>query len=294
MKNNDTIKLSNISRKLIGIPKIIYQNYDDNEVNKQYMEDQFNWWGITNYKRYSKKYSKSNYDEWKHLILNRDELAQTPEEFALTLNVIDSIVEWYDSEEDDMCIFMEDTIDFDVINKWFFDWNFLNEHLPYNWDCIQMFSSAPRRIKMYLSPWESDNGSCYCFMITRYLAKKIKHYHKKGEYFILHYSTPNKSIPNFEYGSLHRFFYDLGITYTLPIFYLNSQFLKNDTHNDLMDKLSSEAIKYWWDARSKLYSSFEFFHYNKADEWKMEVMFDISTKQPYIFKDKKETLPIWI
>lgn len=279
--------------KISDIPKIIYLNYDEDIEKRDYMESQFSGWGITNYSRHQKKYTTENYDDWKDLILDKD-LVQAPEELALTLNVLQSVVDWYDSDDSEFCIFMEDYVKLDIANDWFFDWNFLMEHLPYNWDCIQLFSSAERRIKMHLHPWEKDSGSCHCYMITRYFAKRIKHYHYRDGKFILHYSNPDKSVPDFEFGSLHNFFYDLGITYTLPIFNLNNKFIEGETVNEVMDKLSSEAIEYWWSIRSKSYSNFEFFHYNKEDEWKMEVMFDISTKRPYVFKDRTEGLLIWI
>lgn len=279
--------------KISDIPKIIYLNYDQDVEKRNYMESQFEAWKVIDYERYEKKYKAENYDDWKHLILDKD-LVQSPEELALTLNVLQSVIDWYDSGDSETCIFMEDYVKLSIINDWFFDWTFLMENLPYNWDCIQLFSSAERRIKMHLHPWERDSGSCHCYMITRYFAKRIKHYHYKNGKFLLHHYTPNKSIPNFEYGGLHNFFYDIGITYTLPIFSLNEKFIGSDTVNDLIDKLSSEATEYWWNVRSKSYSAFEFFHYNKNDEWRMEVMFDISTKKPYVFKDKSEGLLIWI
>jgi len=287
------INFKTISSKLDGIPKIIYLNDNQHLDKKMYMENQFKSWGIKNYKRHEKKYKEETYNEWKDLVLD-DNLVQSPSELALTLNTINSVIEWYDSNESEICIFMEDNIKFDAVNNWLFDWNLLMKNLPYNWDCIQFFSSAERKIKMHLHPWESDSGSCHCYMISRYFAKRLKHYHYKDGKFLLHYHTPDKSIPDFEYGGLHNFFYNLGITYTLPIFSLNEEFIGSDTVNDLVDKLSSEAIDYWWSIRSKSYSSFEFFHYNKNDEWRMEVMFDISTKKPYVFKDKSEGLLLWI
>ncbi|NDB29416.1 hypothetical protein EB155_04585 [archaeon] len=287
------INFKTISSKLDGIPKIIYLNDNQHLDKKMYMENQFKSWGIKDYKRHEKKYKEETYNEWKDLVLD-DNLVQSPSELALTLNTINSVIEWYDSNESEICIFMEDNIKFDAVNNWLFDWNLLMKNLPYNWDCIQFFSSAERKIKMHLHPWESDSGSCHCYMISRYFAKRLKHYHYKDGKFLLHYHTPDKSIPDFEYGGLHNFFYNLGITYTLPIFSLNEEFIGSDTVNDLVDKLSSEAIDYWWSIRSKSYSSFEFFHYNKNDEWRMEVMFDISTKKPYVFKDKSEGLLLWI
>ena len=287
------IVCNTITNRLVGIPKIIYLNHDDDVEKNEYMQNQFKSWGVIDFSRHKKIYREDNYDDWKHLILDKD-LVQSPSELALTLNTLQSVIDWYDSNESETCIFMEDIIKFDIVNTWFFNWELLTKNLPYNWDCVQLFSSAERRIKMHLHPWESDSGSCHCYMITRYFAKRIKHYHYKNGKFLLHYPTPDKSVPNFEYGGLHNFFYNIGITYTLPIFSLNEKFIGSDTVNDLVDKLSSEATEYWWNVRSKSYSAFEFFHYNKNDEWRMEVMFDISTKKPYVFKDKSEGLLIWI
>lgn len=282
------------THKLNGIPKIICRNDPKDISKKRYMEDQFKKWNIENYKFYNKKYNEKNYSDWKDLILDVD-LIQSPKELALTLNVIESIIEWYDSEESEVCIFMEDVVDLSPIHSWIFDWKLLEYHLPYNWDCIQFFISAKNTIKMHLHPWQASTGSSsHCFMVTRYFAKKLKHYHYKMGKFKLHNNIPNKSIPIFEYGSLHGFFYDLGITYTIPIFSLNNDLMPALDTNDMVDRMSSEAIKYWWDTKSCNYSIFEFFHYNKEDEWRMEVLFDVNGKRPYVFKDKAEGIMIWI
>ena len=37
--------------KLEGLPKIYYINLDDRPDRREYMEDQFRWWGITDYER---------------------------------------------------------------------------------------------------------------------------------------------------------------------------------------------------------------------------------------------------
>lgn len=291
MKDTLQIELENYSAssRLSGIPKIIYSTND----NGEYMEEQFKIWDIKNYRRHDKKYTEKNYNEWRELILD-DDLVQSPKNLAIALNVIDSIIEWYDNNESEVCIFMDDDVDISLATKWFFDWKFLEQHLPYNWDCIQLFCSSKKVIKMHLHPWKDDNSSCKCFMITRYFAKRLKNYHYKNKKYKLHYSTPNRSIPFYEYGNLHRFFYDLGITYTLPIFSLNSD-LETEDNNDLFDRVSSEAIKYWWNNKSSFFSNFEFFHYNKGDnEWKMEVMFDSDSKKPEVYMDQIEGVMLWI
>ena len=37
---------------------------------------------------------------------------RTPDEIAYSLNIIDSIVEWYDSESSETCIFADDVLIF--------------------------------------------------------------------------------------------------------------------------------------------------------------------------------------
>jgi hypothetical protein len=294
---NDTPNIScdanySASLKIKGIPKIIYMNHSDNIIGNDYMEQQFQMWDIKDYQKHTKKYSEDNYNDWKDLICDED-LMQSPKELAITLNVIDSVIEWYDNNESDVCIFMDDDIDLSTINNWIFDWQFLEQQLPYNWDCIQLYCSRDRTIKMHLHPWESTSKSCKCFMVTRYFAKRLKNYHYVDGKYKLHYQTPNRSINLFNFGNIDTFFYDLGLTYTLPIFCLNVDYvIDNDTHST-SQKLSSTAIKYWWREKSKSFSSFEFFHYNKGEnEWKMEVQF--SKYKNEVYMDDSTPIMLWI
>jgi len=126
-----------ITNRLVGIPKIIYLNHEDDVEKNEYMQNQFKSWGISNFSRYRKIYHEDNYDDWKHLVLDK-ELVQSPSELALTLNTLQSIIDWYDSNESETCIFMEDIIKFDIVNNWFFNWDLLIKNFHYNWDCIQL------------------------------------------------------------------------------------------------------------------------------------------------------------
>ena len=294
---NDTPNIScdatySASLKVKGIPKIIYMNHPSNTSGNTYMEDQFKTWEIKNYRRYLKKYSEDNYDNWKNLIIDED-LMQSPKDLAVTLNVIDSVIEWYDKNESDVCIFMDDDIDLSTIDNWIFDWNFLEQHLPYNWDCIQLFCSRDAMVKMHLHPWDSNSKSCKCFMITRYFAKRLKKYHYIENKYKLHYQTPNRAINLFNFGNIDTFFYDLGLTYTLPVFCLNIKHTSDNNGYSKSQKLSSTAIKYWWREKSKSFSSSEFFHYNKGEhEWKMEVQFSKDKNEVYM--DDSTPVMLWI
>tara|TARA_B100002019_G_scaffold179766_2_gene155235 strand:+ start:1094 stop:2068 length:975 start_codon:yes stop_codon:yes gene_type:complete len=285
--------------KLIGLPEIIYRNHSEDDKKRKHMDDQFASWNVSNFKRHTNKYHADNYDEWKHLIDDSTPIIQTPEDIAYSINVLDSIITWYDESDSDTCIFMDDVVSFSPVSNWLFDWKFFEYHLPYNWDCMQLFASSTSMVKMHMHPWVRSNGGHQCFMITRVFAKKIKSLHFKDGVYKLYYDVPDKSRPIFEHGSLHSFFYDFGITYTFPIFCLDNDLLPDGKDiNDLCDRVSSMGIKYWWRDRSKTFSNFELFHYNKGeDEWKMELCFDLKAKRPtyhYDAMDETVGLKIWI
>lgn len=280
------------SLKIGGIPKIIYMNHPNNVVEDEYMKKQFETWKIKDYQKYTKQYFEDTYHDWKDLILDED-LMQSPKEIASTITVIDSVIQWYDRNDSDVCIFMDDDIDLSPIKDWIFDWTFLQEHLPYNWDCIQLFCSREDKLNMHLHPWKKNNKSCKCFMITRYFAKRLKNYHYIDGKYKLHHPTPDRSINLFKYGNIDTFFYDLGLTYTLPIFCLNVGYTSDNNNYSTSQKLSSTAIKYWWREKSKSFSSSEFFHYNKGDnEWKMEVQFSKDKNEVYM--DDSTPIMLWI
>lgn len=292
-----------MTKKLAGLPKIIYLNNKSDTDKREYIESQFKKYNIEDYERVEKLYNIEDYEEWKKLILNRD-LKSSKYDICETINLIDAIIKWYDSEESEVCIFSSDILNLDTVNYWFFDWKYLIKNLPYNWDCIKLFYSSLDVIKMHLHPWKRVPGfgmfddktnSSYCFMITRYFAKRLKHYHYVNGKFNLHYDTPDNSIIDKDYGTINDFFFDLGITYNLPVFCMNRKYLKNSRHRiDLIDKLCSESIDYWWRLKSRLSSTFYFFNYNKIDEWKMEVLFDYKGKDPNVFMDDLDKTTIWI
>jgi len=271
----------------------------DSLEKREYMKNQFDFYCIENYKFLEKKYNIKQFEDWKNEI--EDEKIYTTEyELSKSLNLIRTIVDWFDSNESETCIIMEDNVDLSPSQHWIFDWDYLMGSLPYNWDCIKLYHSKLTSVKMHLHPFEIEkvkkslqyyNTSSNCFMITRYFAKKVKHYHTKGGKFLLHYNNPDKRIKEVQYGSISEFLFDIGITYVLPVFALNDQLIPEDTEN-LVNKLASQAIIYWWKQRSKLHTKFQFFNYNKDNEWKMEAVYDIRTAE--VHREENEKLMIWI
>ncbi len=293
------MKLNIKNLKLKNIPKILYLNDDNNIKQKDYIEQQLNYWEIDNYQRIStSKYSVKNYKKWKNIVSDK-KLLLSVKNISKTVNHLNAIIEWYDNDDSEFCIIMEDNINIGLAEYWIFDWDTLMKNLPYNWDCICLFVEHPKTIPMHLKQKTLENKCSSCYMITRQFAKKIKqhHYQQDGK-FKLHINTKNLNLPEYEYGTIDSFLYELGITYTLPVFNLNTRFIDDPDEDDdqffnsITKEMSSEAIEYWWKVKSKTFSTYEFFTYNKRFDWKMEASFDVAKK--HVFKERDLKPILWI
>lgn len=316
------MKLNAKSLKLKGIPKILYLNNDSDNERKEYMESQFLEWDISNYERISTtKYSPTNYIKWKKH-LDNTELFVSENLISKSFNHIKAIIDWYDNSDDPYCIIMEDIIDLSVVDYWMFDWKTLIDNLPYNWDCVSLVSilatieiksnkfkkefnvdlevhqkySTTCSIPMHLRQNQDSKIGPYCYMITRHFAKKLKKLHYNGKKIKLFVNTNDKKINEYENGLLRNIIFDLGLTYIIPVFNVNKKYLDDydKTYFDiLVEQMSSDAIEYWWAEKSKLFSTYEFFSYNKRFDWKMETTFDVTKRQVFKERVPKNTI-LWI
>ena len=298
--------------KLKGLPKILYLNSKHHSKQNQLMLEHFDLYGIENYIRYEKKYDTQFREfpimKWNDILLDdysNDGFSQfvqgSPdhsylgeEDLVLTLDNYDAIINWYDNTDDEVCIIMDDIVRLHMSEHWMFNWEYAYQKLPYNWDCIQLFvNSASQKISMNLHPWKRESRSTRCYMITRLFAKKVKRFHSDGDKFRLHYKCRDRLLPANDYGNIENNLFNLGNTYSLPLFNLDEDFLKTDDIDVRLcrDKLSSDAIKYWWTQVAGNYSLDEQFSYGSEEDYHMEVTFDM--KAEHVHRTKKKML-LWI
>lgn len=267
------------NNKLTGIPKIYY--FSNNENNREIMENNFSKWNIENYERVL--LSKDNPKNLKKLLIDKD-LSLTSDQLLYNLIRVKSIIDWYDNETDDYCIFMEDNINIDLAKYWTFDWKLLIELLPYNWDCIQLNVTRSDSIEMYLKPKDSEVIKSSCFMITREFAKKLKNLHYDNGKYRLHINSKDYSIPEYYYGNIDFFLFELGICYTFPVFNTWGNYLSED------EEKSSNHIERWWKNESKKFTVFEKFYYYKKNDSRMKVF--LNDEEDYKNTFSKKTLGI--
>ena len=122
--------------KLQNIPPIYYINIDGQPDRKEYVEEHFAYWGITNYERISGYDGRD--DDLSDVIKGRYPERMTSGEVGCTTSHLKAIKHWYDTSDEPYALIMEDDINLDIVKHWSFTWREFMSKTPYDWDVIQL------------------------------------------------------------------------------------------------------------------------------------------------------------
>ena len=264
----------NLKNKLKGLPPIYYINLDHRTDRREYIETQFDYWGIKDYHRVSgTKFLPSNYDKWKKFIFE-EEIVEGISLMSCALNHIKTIIDWYDCNISVSCVIMEDDLSLDNIKYWNLNWNCFENNLPENWECVQLYFCNKNFIPMFLHQKLKSSGSAACYMVNRSYAKKVKDLmYRDGKYRL-----------TFMDGSFHKKhsrvditgdsnLFNIGVSYSIPLFSLNISFNSdNEINNYKMNPIDIEStnlINNWWKNEHHNFSLEDFFTYGKPNDWEM-------------------------
>lgn len=255
--------MSNDSRlKLLDIPQIFYINLDERDDRKNYMEKQFKLLDIKKYQRISaNRFSPHNFHNWKNIIIG--EYHNQVPRLSTLLNQFQTIIDWYDNNSSDTCLIMEDDVNLLTSKYWSFDWNYFFSRLPLNWDCVQMHIIGEKYIPMGLTTRTRNNHSAACFLISRNFAHKLKNqYYFEGKFKFHNSYGYSENWPNYHYQSADFVPYNIGITYSFPLFITNSTFISDSykTSVNFMAKKSDHITLKWWKEESSKYSLDDLFY----------------------------------
>jgi hypothetical protein len=260
----------NLKDKLKGIPDVYYVNLDNRIDRKEYMESQFDYWGIENYHRVSAtKYLASEFDKWKHIIRNEKNYTLDLVSVANFISNIETIKNWLETSKDEYFILMEDDYDLSLIEYWNFNWDYLINHIPYDWDCIQLGFESSGDIHFFLHPKRSNTcfGAC---LINRHYAKKLLSLYFKEGLFIL-----DNEINGVHCGYLDHTITNNGKVYCIPLIPQNPYFTSYENY-DTRENHSLEIFfntynlyHDWWKNEHHKFSLEDFFRYEKKNDFEM-------------------------
>jgi hypothetical protein len=257
-------------KKLEGIPSIYYLNLDSEIERREYMESQFEKWELKNGKRFSgAQYLAKNYNDWKNIVHFNDIVPDRNHfhlKISIVISTLDMIRYWLETTNEQYLILMEDDYDLNLIEYWHFDWEYLMNNIPYDWDCIQLGYESWRHIKFFLHP--KDETSWWGpVLINRHYAEKLitLHYIHDKYLLIRKYGLAEHST-KYRVLGLDDSICRLGKIYQLPLI----------TQNPILDIVPKEshficrdAYYDWWQKQRDNYSLSEFFSYGKPNDGNM-------------------------
>lgn len=265
-----------LKNKLKGIPKIYYFNLDERPDRQEYTETQYEKYKISNYVRHSmSKYQFNNFDEWKEkLILNDPYSSQRPKfhivESAILLSYLEFFKTWLETTDEQMILVMEDDYDLSYIDYWHFDWEYLMDSMPFDWDSIQL-SFENFKVPCFLHPILSGHGMGASVLSRQYVERIVNTMTVDGKFDLTHkicnsewIQRPNLSI---DYVMGH-----LGKTYCLPLI-VQSTTIGSFSQNILRDEdfptlhFTARAVDLWWKRFRDKFSLEDFFSYGKNKDF---------------------------
>ena len=271
----------NLTDKLKGLPDVYLLTLDERPDRQEYTETQYDHWGIKNYTKVSgSKYQVSNYDEWKDLVIlnpfvknpgghQSPPVWQQLTEICTCLSDLLIIKNWLETTNDQYMILMEDDYDLSFIEYWHFDWEYLMNNIPYDWDCIQMSFENGTVYPCYLHPIISGHGTGGSLINRRYAEKLMSLLYKDGKFDLSKKRCNSKFLGDSNIATDYLTGHSCK-TYCIPLFAVNpwiGSYAKNILRSNRGDLLFSyKACKKWWTKLRDVYTLEEFFTYGKWND----------------------------
>ena len=177
-----------------------------------------------------------------------------------------TIKNWLETTNDQYLILMEDDYDLSLIQYWHFDWKYLMNNIPYDWDCIQLGYESWKHIKFFLHPKDETSWWGPVLINRHYAEKLIKLHYIKDKYLLIRKYGIAEHSTKYRVLGLDDSICRLGKIYQLPLI----------TQNPILDIIPKEshficrdAYYDWWQNQRDNYSLGEFFSYGKPNDCNM-------------------------
>lgn len=226
--------------KLKGLPQIYWLNLDADTHRREYMETQFNYWGIENHIRISGYDGREN--DVSQYLKGRipDNVSQN--ELGCCMSHLKAIKKFYEESNDDYCLILEDDVNLNIAKYWNFTWVDFFSLIPYDWDCVQLTTICTGDIHVKLHLRFINDFSAAIYLITRHHAEKIMRNHVRGDKYKLDNGVKPRAVSE-------DTIFDSGKTYTIPIFLYNLEMGSaiHPEHLGIFHKAPHDALLNYWE-----------------------------------------------
>ena len=231
-KNKSMSKLNNFG-------PIYYLNLDGQPDRKQYMEDQFEYWGVTNYTRISAYDGRD--DDLSDIIKGSYPESMTSGEIGCITSHLKAIKHWMETSDSTYAIIMEDDCKLDLAHYWNFTWDDFSCRLPYDWDVVQLAIICTGDIHVKIHRRFVNDFSTACYMITRHHAEKLIRLHCRDDKYKLDNGVKPRPVAD-------DLIYNSGNTYAMPLFLYKIELGSSihPEHIDTFHRGSHDGILNFW------------------------------------------------
>ena len=256
--------------KLRNFPHVYYVNLDNRTDRKEYMEKQFEFWRLDFTRVSSSKYAASKAKEWGADKVTGKVTGMPAYVVGNAVTHLEFMKDWLNTSTDPWLLLMEDDYDLNLFQYWNFNWDYLMNRIPYDWDCLQIGYESTKFIPFFLHP-KLNHTYFGPVILQRDYVEKILDLHSDGDKWNFEKVLGDKKF-NKSAGTVDYFIGHTGRTYCIPLITTNDTLTSGENRvmiNRIHHKHSRRAYYHWWMTQHKKFSLDDFFTYGKVNDHKM-------------------------
>ena len=235
------------------------------------MEDQFQQWRLEYTRVSSSNYAESKVQDWSHKI---DGKCKNLPVYVVgnAITHLEFMKDWLSTSTDPFLCLMEDDYDLNLIQYWNFNWDYLMNRIPYDWDCLQIGFESTKFIPFFLHP-KLNHSYFGPVILQRDYVEKILDLHSSGDKWKFLGNIGDSKF-NSTAATVDYFIGHTGRTYSIPLITTNDKLTSGEnsvTINRIHHTKSRNAYYHWWAKEHKKFSLDEFFTYGKENDHKMVI-----------------------
>ena len=247
-KNKSSYKLKNIG-------PIYYLNLDGQPERREYMENQFDYWGVENYTRISAYDGRD--DDLSDILVGKYPANMLSGEVGCTTSHLKALKYYLETSDSPYAIIMEDDCSLDLVKYWNFTWSDFYTNFPYDWDVVQIAIICTGDIHVRLHKRFVNNFSTACYVISRHHAEKLVRLHCRGEKYKLDQGVKPRPVAD-------DLIYNSGNTFSIPLllYYTELGSSIHPEHVDAFHKGNYTAQLNYWQQNGSAVDIRQFMNYD--------------------------------
>lgn len=241
--------------KLQNFGPIYCINLDGQPERWDYMEQQFEYWELTDYHRVSAYDGRE--DDLGDILKGRYPEHMTSGEVGCVTSHLKAIKHWYETSDSPYAIIMEDDCNLDTVRYWNFTWQDAVSRFPYDWDLVQLAIICTGDVHVKIHKRFVNEFSTACYVITRHHAEKMIRLHCREDKYKLDNGVRPRPVAD-------DLLYNSGNSYSIP-FLLYKIELGSSIHPDHIDtfhKGNHQAIMNFWETSGASFTIDDLMDYN--------------------------------